>query len=52
MITINKVKKLRTSKPYIKGGAAIKKAEQLFDESDQLSKILEREGFNRCYEKK
>ena len=25
--------------------------EQLLDESDQLRKILEREGFNRCYEK-
>ena len=25
--------------------------EQLFDESDQLRKILEREGFSRCYEK-
>ena len=25
--------------------------EQLFDESDQISKIMEREGINRCYEK-
>ena len=25
--------------------------EQLFDESDQLANIVEREGFNRCYEK-
>ena len=25
--------------------------EHLFDESDQLANIVEREGFNRCYEK-